>query len=61
MGSSILEVFVSIGRPKNKKNDDSVSLQEVLEPHYVHKVDEKTDVGTDVDTDVDLNCHPIAI
>ena len=60
MGSSILEVFVSIGSPKDKKNDDSVALQEVLEPHYVHKVDEKTDVGTDVgtdvDTDVDLNC-----
>ena len=35
---------LSIGRPKDRKNDDSVSLQEVLEPHYIHKVDEKTDV-----------------
>jgi hypothetical protein len=32
---------LSIGRPKDKKNDDSVSLQEVLEPHYIHKVDGK--------------------
>ena len=35
---------MSIGRPTDRKNDDSVSLQEVLEPHYIHKVDEKTDV-----------------
>ena len=34
-------------------NDDSVSLQEVLEPHYIHKVNEKT-----VDTDVDLKLLP---
>ena len=27
----------------------TVSLQEVLEPHYIHKVDKKTDVDTDVD------------
>jgi hypothetical protein len=40
---------VSIGRPKDKKNDDSVSLQKVLEPRRIHKVDEKTDVDTDVD------------
>ena len=40
---------MSIGRPTDRKNDDSVSLQEVLEPHYIHKVDEKTDVDTDVD------------
>jgi hypothetical protein len=32
---------LSIGRPKDKKNDDSVPLQEVLEPHYIHKVDGK--------------------
>ena len=40
---------LSIGKPTDRKNDDSVSLQEVLEPHYIHKVDEKTDVDTDVD------------
>ena len=49
---------MSIGRPKDKKSDDSVSLQEVLEPHYIHKVDEKTDVDTDVDTDVNLKLLP---
>ena len=32
---------LSIGRPKDKKNDDSVSLQRALEPHYIHKVDGK--------------------
>ena len=26
--------ILSIGRPKDKKNDDSVLLQEALEPHY---------------------------
>ena len=36
----------------------TVSLQEVLEPHYIHKVDEKTDVDTDVDTNVDLKLLP---
>ena len=29
-------LFLSIGRPKDKKNDDSVSLQEALESHYIH-------------------------
>ena len=51
-------LFLSIGRPTDRKNDDSVSLQEVLEPHYIHGVDEKTDVVTDVDTDVDLKLLP---
>jgi len=37
---------------------NSVSLQEVLEPHYIHKVDKKTDVNTDVDTNVDLKLLP---
>ena len=32
---------MSIGRLKDKKNDDSVSLQRALEPHYIHKVDGK--------------------
>ena len=49
---------LSIGRPKDKKNDDSVSLQEVLEPHYIHKLDKKTDVNIDGDTDVDLKLLP---
>ena len=34
-------VHLSIGRPKDKKDDDSVSLQWALEPHYIHKVDGK--------------------
>jgi len=49
---------VSIRRLKDKKNNDSVLLQEVLEPYYIHKVDKKTDVNTDVDTDVDLKLLP---
>ena len=49
---------LSIGRPTDRKNDDSVSLQEVLEPHYIHKVDEKTNVDTDVDINVDLKLLP---
>jgi hypothetical protein len=40
---------VSIGRLKDRKSDDPVSLQEVLEPYYIYKVDEKTDVDTNVD------------
>jgi len=28
--------LVSIGRPKDKKGDDSVLLQGALEPHYIH-------------------------
>ena len=35
---------MSIGRPTNRKNNDSVLLQEVLEPYYIYKVDKKTDV-----------------
>jgi hypothetical protein len=53
--------WMSIGRPKDKKNNDSVSLQEVLEPHYIHKVDEKTDVGTDVDLKLLPHSHLIDI
>jgi hypothetical protein len=34
-------LILSTGRPKDKKNDDSVSLQRALEPHYIHKVDGK--------------------
>ena len=49
---------MSIGRPTDRKNDDSVLLQEVLEPYYIHKVDEKTDVDIDVDTNVDLKLLP---
>jgi hypothetical protein len=30
-----------IGRPKDRKNDDSVSLQEALEPHYIHQISGK--------------------
>jgi hypothetical protein len=52
---------VSIGRPKDKKNDDSVSLQEALEPHYIHKVDEKTDVDTEVDLKLLPHSHLIDI
>ena len=52
---------MSIGRPKDRKNDDSVSLQEVLEPHYIHKVDEKANVDTDVDTNVDLKLLPYSL
>ena len=36
-----LQSQLSIGRPKDKKNDDSVSLQRALEPYYIHKVDGK--------------------
>ena len=49
---------MSIGRPKDKKNNNSISLQEVLEPHYIHKVYKKTNVYTDVDTNVDLKLLP---
>ena len=28
--------LVTIGRPKDKKDDDSVLLQGALEPHYIH-------------------------
>ena len=35
---------MSIGGPKDKKNNDSVLLQEVLEPYYIYKIDKKTDV-----------------
>jgi hypothetical protein len=52
---------VSIGRPKDRKSDDPVSLQEVLEPHYIHKVDEKTDVDTDVDLKLLPHSHLIDI
>ena len=52
---------LSIGRPKDRKNDDSVSLQEVLEPHYIHKVDEKTDVDTNVDLKLLPHSHLIDI
>ena len=38
---SIVPTLMSIGRPKDKKNNDSVSLQEALEPYYIHKVDGK--------------------
>ena len=54
----LLANLLSIGRPKDRKNNNSVSLQEVLEPHYIHKVDEKTGVDTDVDTNVDLKLLP---
>ena len=30
--------IMSIGGPKDKKNDDSVSLQEALEPNYIHQI-----------------------
>jgi hypothetical protein len=33
----------------------------VLEPHYIHKVDEKTDVDTDVDLKLLPNSHLIDI
>jgi hypothetical protein len=32
---------LSIGRPKDKRDDDSVSLRGALGPHYIHKVDGK--------------------
>ena len=41
ISQSTLGKSLSIGRPKDKKNDDSVSLQRALEPHYIHKVDGK--------------------
>jgi hypothetical protein len=47
----VRDKILSIGRPKDKKNDDSVSLQEVLEPHYIHKIDEKT-VGKKARNDI---------
>jgi hypothetical protein len=56
-----VEVYLSIGRPKDKKNDDSVLLQRVLGPHYIHKVDEKTDIDTDVDLKLLPHSHLIDI
>ena len=47
-----------IGRPKDKKNNNSILLQEVLEPYYIYKVDKKTNVNTNVDTEVDLKLLP---
>ena len=47
-----------IGRLTDRKNDDSVLLQEVLEPYYIYKVDEKTNVDTNVNTNVDLKLLP---
>jgi len=41
--------MLSIGRPKDKKNNNSILLQEVLEPYYIYKVDKKTNVDANVD------------
>jgi hypothetical protein len=52
---------MSIGRPKDKKNNNSVSLQRALEPYYIYKVDKKTDADTDVDLKLLPYCHLIDI
>ena len=56
-----IEAYLSIGRPKDKKNGDSVLLQRALEPHYIHKVYKKTDVDTDVDLKLLPHSHLIDI
>jgi len=50
--------LLSIGRPKDKKNNNSILLQEVLEPYYIYKVDKKTNIDTNVDTNVNLKLLP---
>jgi hypothetical protein len=36
-------------RLKDKKNNNSVLLQEALEPYYIHKVDRKTNINGNID------------
>ena len=57
----VLVVICRSEDPKIKKNDNSVLLQKALEPHYIHKVDEKTDVDTDVDLKLLPHSHLIDI
>jgi len=52
-----LRLTICRSRPKDKKNDDSVSLRRGSRAHYIHKVDEKTDVDTDVDLKTLPHCH----
>jgi hypothetical protein len=40
----VLVVICRSEDQKIKKNDNSVLLQKILEPHHIHKVDKKTDV-----------------
>ena len=47
IGTSLILVLL-IRRLKDKKNNNSILLQEVLEPYYIYKVDKKTNVDTDV-------------
>ena len=36
---------ILIGRLIDRKNNNSILLQEVLEPYYIHKVDKKTNIN----------------
>jgi hypothetical protein len=47
-----------IRRLKDRKNNNSILLQEVLESYYIHKVDKKTNVDTNVNANVDLKLLP---